>query len=56
MKEGQGRQASAAELKFWTSLKTYFFCEEDEQLHWSDMLWLIAFLGFTIYGLIVVMS
>ena len=56
MKDGFGKPASDAELKFWTRFKTFFFCDEDEQLHWSDIVWTIMFLGFALYGLIVVVS
>ncbi len=28
----------AAEQKFWSKMKNYFFCDEDEQLHSSDVI------------------
>ncbi len=56
MKDRVGVPVTEAEQKFWTSLKTFFFCDADEQLHWSDIVWVVAVLGFTVYGLIVAVS
>jgi len=47
---------SAVEKKIWTKLKVFFFCEEDESLHWTDVAWL-AFGGlFVLIGLFVALS
>lgn len=34
----------------WTKFKTFFFCDADESLHWTDCAWLL------VGGLTVVMA
>lgn len=47
---------SKKEKQLWTKIKVYFFCEEDESLHWSDIAWML-FLGTGVLtGLLVVLS
>jgi len=47
---------SKTERKFWTKMKVYFFCEEGESLHGTDIAWL-AFGGlFVLIGLVVALS
>lgn len=40
MRDTFGREASPAEQKFWTRVKVHFFCEADETIHWSELIWM----------------
>ncbi len=53
MKDYPNRNSTVAEQKFWTCLKTFFFCDEDEQLCWTDIAWLVL-LGLAVLMVLIV--
>lgn len=42
MKDYPSNPPTPLEMKFRTKVKEFFFCDEDENLHWSGIAWMVA--------------
>lgn len=43
MKDIVSQPKTDFEKNFWLNLRTFFLCDEDEELHESDVFWIKAF-------------
>ena len=42
--------------KVGTSLKVFFLCDEDEKIHWSDIMWIGIYFGFVAWIFILMFN